>query len=92
MIRLVVALLRVAFVVRVADAAGPTLEEIKQWPAAVSIAKASSAYGFSRSHGYELAAHNQFPARTLRAGSRYVVVTAEIIRQLSPGERGTDAA
>jgi predicted DNA-binding transcriptional regulator AlpA len=70
----------------------PTLDEIRSWPAAVSITVAASAYGFSRSHGYELASRGEFPARTIRAGSRYVVVTADIIRQLSASERGADAA
>jgi hypothetical protein len=34
----------------------------------------------------------EFPARVIKAGGRYVVVTADIIRQLSAGERVTDAA
>ncbi len=63
----------------------PTLEEIRAWPAAVSIGVASTAYGISRSHGYDLAARGEFPARTIRCGARWVVVTADIVRQLSPG-------
>jgi predicted DNA-binding transcriptional regulator AlpA len=70
----------------------PTLDDIHRWPAAVSIAVASSAYGFSRSHGYDLAARGEFPARVIRCGSRLVVVTADIIRQLSASGQATDAA
>lgn len=70
----------------------PTLDEIRSWPAAVSIALASSAYGFSRSHGYELAARGEFPAKTISAGHRLIVVTADIVRQLSASDRSTDAA
>jgi predicted DNA-binding transcriptional regulator AlpA len=70
----------------------PTLGEIRSWPAAVSIAVAATAYGISRSHAYELAARNEFPARTIRAGARWVVVTASIIQQLSASEQASDAA
>jgi hypothetical protein len=72
--------------------AAPTLDEIRQWPAAVSIALASSAYGISRSHGFELARRGEFPARVIRAGGRYVVVTADIVRGLSAGGGDRDAA
>jgi hypothetical protein len=70
----------------------PTLAEIRSWPAAVTITVAATAYGFGRSHAYDLVARGEFPARIIRAGSRYVVVTADIIRQLSPSEQATDAA
>ena len=61
----------------------PTLDEIHAWPAAVSVAEAARAFGISRSHGYELAQRGEFPAKVVRAGSRYVVVTADLIRILS---------
>jgi hypothetical protein len=70
----------------------PTLEEIKGWPAAVSISKGCAAFGFSRSHGYELAQRDEFPARLIRAGGRWVVVTADLVRVLGAGETGPDAA
>jgi len=70
----------------------PTLDEIRQWPAAVSIAQASKAFGFSRSHGFELAHRGEFPARVIKAGGRYVVVTADVIRQLGGGDRSPGAA
>jgi predicted DNA-binding transcriptional regulator AlpA len=70
----------------------PTLDEIRAWPAAISIPVACTAYGISRSHGYELAQRGEFPARVIRAGSRWVVVTADLVRRLSPGEDAPDAA
>jgi predicted DNA-binding transcriptional regulator AlpA len=61
----------------------PTLDEIRGWPASVTIPLACTAYGISRSHGYELVARQEFPARVIRLGERLVVVTADIIRSLS---------
>jgi predicted DNA-binding transcriptional regulator AlpA len=65
------------------EAARPTLEEIRTWPATVSVEQASLAYGFSRSLGYQLARQGEFPAKVIRVGTRLVVVTADIISQLS---------
>ena len=70
----------------------PTLEQIRCWPAAISIPRACTAFGMSRSHGYELAQRGEFPARLIRAGSRWVVITADLIRVLSAGEGRPDAA
>jgi predicted DNA-binding transcriptional regulator AlpA len=64
----------------------PTLDEIRRWPAAVSIPKASTAYGFSRSHGFDLANRGEFPAKLIKAGGRWLCVTADLIRTLSVGE------
>lgn len=61
----------------------PTLQQVTQWPATVGIPSASAALGISRSHGYELAARDEFPARLIRAGGRVVVITADLIRLLS---------
>ena len=69
----------------------PTLDEIRRWPAAVALPLACSAYGISRSHGYELAARGEFPARVIRVGARVVVVTADIIRSLSAADQGSDS-
>jgi hypothetical protein len=68
----------------------PTLEEIQHWPASVSIPQACTAFGLSKSHGYELAQRDEFPARCIRAGGRWVVVTADVIRLLG-GEVGQGA-
>jgi hypothetical protein len=70
----------------------PTLVEIRAWPATVGVPVAATAYGFSRSHAYDLVARGEFPARVIKVARRYVVVTADIIRQLSATEQATDAA
>jgi predicted DNA-binding transcriptional regulator AlpA len=61
----------------------PTLDQVRQWPATVGIPEASAALGISRSHGYELAATDEFPVRLIRAGGRVVVITSDLIRLLS---------
>lgn len=61
----------------------PTLEQIRRWPATVGVPAASVALGFSRSHGYDLAARDEFPARLIRAGGRVLVITADLIKLLS---------
>ena len=61
----------------------PTLAEIRQWPATVDIPMANTALGLSRAHGYALAQRGEYPARILKLGGRYRVVTASIIRLLS---------
>jgi hypothetical protein len=61
----------------------PTLDQVRQWPATVGIPSASAALGISRSHGYELATRDEFPARLIRAGGRVLVITADLINLLS---------
>lgn len=60
-----------------------TLDEIRDWPAAVSIEQAAKAFGISRSHAYELARTGHFPAKVLKVGASVKVVTASIIEALS---------
>lgn len=64
----------------------PTLDDIRAWPATVNIPTACSAYGLSKSYGYELAGRNEFPARTIKVGGRYRVVTASILADLGPAD------
>lgn len=61
----------------------PTLEEIQTWPAAVDLPRAATALGFSKSHAYVLVNAGEFPVKTIRAGQRIVVVTADLLRVLS---------
>lgn len=61
----------------------PTLHEIREWPASVDVNAAAAAFGISRSHAYDLVARGEFPAKVIRVGSRYRVITASIIRALS---------
>ena len=63
----------------------PTLPELRQWPASVDVPTAATAFGISRSHAYQLVARGEFPAKVIRVGSRYRVITASIIRALSDG-------
>lgn len=63
----------------------PTLSEIQRWPASVDVSTAVTAFGISRSHAYELITRSEFPAKVIRVGNRYRVITASIIRALSDG-------
>ena len=66
------------------EPAAPTLREIQEtWPATVPIPVAATAFGLSRSHAYELVTRGEFPARVIRVGQRYRVVTASVLRVLA---------
>ncbi|MZE56150.1 DNA-binding protein [Streptomyces sp. SID5770] len=72
----------------------PTLAEICQWPATVSVPQAASAIGCSKSHLYELVRRGDSPVKTIPLGSRHVVITADLIRLLSgepSGQEGESA-
>ena len=61
----------------------PTLDEIKTtWPATVSVEEGSKALGFSRAYGYALIARGEFPVKVIRAGRRFSVITASLVRVL----------
>jgi predicted DNA-binding transcriptional regulator AlpA len=61
----------------------PTLPEVEGWPASVDVPTAATAFGISRSHAYELVARGEFPAKVIRVGTRYRVITASIVNALS---------
>jgi predicted DNA-binding transcriptional regulator AlpA len=62
----------------------PTLNEIRQeWPPTVDVPKAALAFGLSRSHAYDLVNRREFPAKVIKVGSRYRVITESIILALS---------
>lgn len=61
---------------------GPTYEEIRQWPAVVSVEQAALALGVSRAHAYECIKAGTFPARSIRVGGRVKVVTSSILAVL----------
>jgi len=63
--------------------AGPTLDEIRGWPATVDVTTANDAAGVSRAHGYDLIARGEYPFKTLTVGGRIRVITASIIKVLS---------
>lgn len=63
-----------------------TLAEIERtWAPTVDIPRACVPFGISRSHGYELAARGEFPAKVLRVGGRYRVITSSIVEVLRAG-------
>lgn len=62
----------------------PSLDEIRTtWPATVSVEWGSNACGFSRAYGYDLIQRGEFPAKVIKAGRRYSVITASLVRVLS---------
>lgn len=61
---------------------GPTLDEIRQWPATVSVELAATAIGVSRAHAYECIKQGTFPARALQVGGRTKVITSSILAVL----------
>lgn len=60
----------------------PTLTEIRKWPAVVSVPKAATAIGCSKSYLHELIKRGESPVKTLAYGRRHVVVTASIVALL----------
>lgn len=64
-----------------------TLNEIRtMWPPTVDVPTAGVAFGLSRSHAYELVARGEFPAKVIKVGSRYRVITESVIRALSTSD------
>lgn len=60
----------------------PTLDQIRTWPATVSVTEAAAAFGISRAHAYDLVRRREFPAKVLTCGNRHVVTTASILAAL----------
>lgn len=63
----------------------PKVADIREWGATVSVPKACTALGISRSHGYELIKAGEFPFRVLQLRGRSVVVTSSIVEVLAGG-------
>ncbi|MEU9199449.1 DNA-binding protein [Streptomyces sp. NPDC048332] len=61
---------------------GPTLAEVKAWPATVDVPAAAKALGVSRAHLYALVKCGDAPVRTLTFGKSHRVVTASLVRLL----------
>lgn len=66
--------------------AAPTLAEIREWPATVTVPRAATALGCSQSQLYDLIKSGRSPVKTIPLGTRVVVITADLVRVLS-GER-----
>jgi excisionase family DNA binding protein len=61
-----------------------SLDEIRAWPAAVDVEDGCAALGISRAHGYKAVQDGEFPARVIKVGRRYRVVTADLVALLEP--------
>lgn len=70
---------------------GPTLAEVRAWPATVSVDLAARAIGISKSGAYECIRVGTFPARVLRVGGRVRVITSSIVAVLE-GEDAREIA
>jgi hypothetical protein len=60
----------------------PTLDEIKKWPATVSVPQAATALGVSRTYLHQLIKRNESPVKTLPLEGRHRVITASLVRLL----------
>jgi hypothetical protein len=61
----------------------PTLEEVRTWPATVSVPKAASALGVSKTHLHALIKRGESPVKIAPlGGSRHRVITASLVRLL----------
>jgi hypothetical protein len=70
----------------------PTLSEIRRWPATVDVPTAASALGISKSTAYEWIRLGEFPVPVISVRHKHRVPTAGLVRLLSTGEAGPDAA
>ncbi|WP_445186760.1 DNA-binding protein [Pseudonocardia sp. Cha107L01] len=68
--------------------AAQTLNDLRQGPPTLDIPTACRWIGISKAHGYAIAAKGDFPAKVIRVGASYRVITASLIRLLE----GADAA
>lgn len=69
---------------------GLSRRELLELPPSVGLVTAGRALGIGRTKAYELVRAEDFPARVLRLGNTYRVVTADLLRLL--GIKEDDAA
>lgn len=72
-------------------AAGMTPSELLALPPTVDLPTAGRAIGIGRNQAYQLASRGEFPCRVLKLGTRYKVVTSELLELLSVGGNGRRA-
>ncbi|MFR0354111.1 DNA-binding protein [Streptomyces sediminimaris] len=60
----------------------PTLDEVRAWPATVSVPQAATALGVSKSYLHELIKSGQSPVKTLPLQGRHRVITASLVHLL----------
>jgi hypothetical protein len=69
-----------------------TQEELLALPAVIDLEMANRALAIGRSTGYSLAKQNRYPAKLLRLGNTYRVVTADLLRILEIGRSDAESA
>lgn len=60
----------------------PTLDEIRGWPATVSVPKAATALGVSKSYLHGLVKRGEAPFAVIPFEGRHRVVTASLVKLL----------
>jgi predicted DNA-binding transcriptional regulator AlpA len=65
-----------------ADERGMTRDELLALPATIGLPTAGRAIGIGRNQAYDLAARGEFPCKVLKLGSRYKVVTSDLLQLL----------
>ncbi|WP_307527033.1 helix-turn-helix domain-containing protein [Streptomyces umbrinus] len=59
----------------------PTLDDVRSWPATVSVKEAATALGISKSQLYDLIRTNEAPLSTIRVGT-IRVITSSLVKLL----------
>ncbi|MFI8529050.1 helix-turn-helix transcriptional regulator [Streptomyces aquilus] len=62
-----------------------TLDEVRTWPALVSLAQAARALGIGTTTAYDWHRRGEFPVPVLKVGGRQKVRTADLVRYLEAG-------
>lgn len=65
---------------------GPTLDEVRAWPATVDVEHAAAALGISRSTGYEWIRTGEFPCKVITVRRVHRVLTASLLRLLEDAD------
>mgnify|MGYP001610305322 CR=1 FL=1 len=60
----------------------PTLDEVRTWPATVSVPMAATALGISKTHLHALIKRGESPVKVLPLDGRHRVITAALVRLL----------
>jgi hypothetical protein len=60
----------------------PTLDEIRTWPATVSVPQAATALGISKGYLHDLINRGEAPVKVLPLNGRHRVITASLVRLL----------
>jgi hypothetical protein len=68
----------------------PILREVRNWPATCNPAQVALALGISRSSAYEVLRRGDFPARAIRVGGRWRVLTASLVSVLEGNANSAD--